>query len=232
MIARRRILSPVLADYLIAIGDPSVLLTLIRNPGAAFSHDAFYRLAEQAAAHHSLLAPLCTRADLPAPVAFELFWFVPQELRRFIFSRFLTDSETLNKILKIALATQDGAEAKFPSKETLENAIDLAVDGKLDDAARLLANAGGVSQDTALRILSDRDGEPMAVILKALGYSRGKFEASMERLKTSEYQLLRAERNVSELQSIFDMLSFNKARILLTYWDWFVQKSGPYAPHN
>jgi len=75
-----------------------VLLTLIRNPGAVFSHGAFFKLATEASEHHSLLAPLATRADLPVPVAFELFWFLPQELRRFIFSRFLTDSENLTKI--------------------------------------------------------------------------------------------------------------------------------------
>ncbi|MBI3673718.1 MAG: DUF2336 domain-containing protein [Rhizobiales bacterium] len=174
MIAKRRILSSVLSDHLIGFGDGSVLLTLIRNPGAAFTHEAFHRLAEQASRHPSLLAPLATRADLPAPVAFELFWFVPQELRRFIFSRFLTDSETLNKILRITMAAQEGGDTKFPSK----------------------------------------------------------FESAVELLKHSDASLVRSDRNVAELQSIFDTLSFNKARILLTYWDWFVQKSGPYSRHN
>ncbi|MBC8037496.1 MAG: DUF2336 domain-containing protein [Rhizobiales bacterium] len=232
MIARRRILSPVLADHLIAIGDPSTLLTLIRNPGASFSHDAFHILAEHASLHHSLLAPLATRADLPAPVAFELFWFVPQELRRYIFSRFLTDSETLSKILKITLGAQDGGETKFPAKELLESVIDKAAEGKIDEAAQTLADIGGVCQDTALRILADPHGEPVSVILKALGYPRGKFAGSMERFKHSDCQILRPDRNIAELESIFDTLSFNKARILLTYWDWFVQKSGPYAPQH
>ena len=83
-----------------------------------------------------------------------------------------------------------------------------------------------------MRILCDRDGEPMAVLLKALGYTRSKFELALERMKNSDFHLLNADRIIAELQSIFDMLSFNKARILLTYWDWFVLKSGPYAPHN
>lgn len=232
MIARRRILSPVLADHLISIGDPSTLLTLIRNPGAGFSHEAFYRLAEHASRHHSLLAPLTTRADLPAPVAFELFWFVPQELRRFIFSRFLTDSETLSKILKITLGAQDGGETKFPPRELLESVIDKAAEGKVDEAAQALADIGGVCQETALRILADPHGEPVTVLLKALGYLRARFAGSMERLKHSDCQILHPDRNIAELESIFDTLSFNKARILLTYWDWFVQKSGPYAPQN
>ena len=239
MIARRRIISPALSDHLIGLGDPSVLLTLIRNPGASLSHTAFYRLAEQASRHHSLLAPLSTRSDLPAPVAFELFWLLPAELRRFIISRFLTDSETLNKILKITMAMQSGAEAgapledaKFPSKDLIEKVVDLAVKGKLEKAAELLAGIGGICSENALRIISDRDGEPIAVVLKAMGYPRGRFAGTVERLKHSDCAILRSERNTAELQNIFDTLSFNKARILLTYWDWAAQKSGPYAPQN
>ncbi len=239
MIARRRIISPALGDRLIAEGDPSVLLTLIRNPGAEISHDAFHRLAELAALHHALLAPLTTRADLPAPVAFELFWLVPAELRRFIFSRFLTDSETLNKILKITLSMEGGdqgqllpADARFPTRSLIDNVVELAVKGRIEDAAEQLAGIGGICQENAMRILSDRDGEPLTVVLKAMGYARGSFAATVERLKLSDCGLLRIDRNTAELQILFDTLSFNKARILLTYWDWAAQKSGPYATQN
>ena len=238
MIARRRVISPNLSDQLIERDDASVLLTLVRNPGAGLTQAAFFRLVEHAMDHHAILAPMTTRADLPAPVAFELFWHVPQELRRFIFSRFLTDSETLNKILKITMATQgpvDGAapaEAKFPASETIGQVVELCASGSIDQASQLLADISGVSPETALRILSDRDGEPIAVIMKAMGYTRALFGEALERLQKSDYQLLRADRKLAELQSIFDSLSFNKARILLTYWDWFIRKSGPYAPHH
>jgi hypothetical protein len=239
MIARRRALSPALTDKLIANGDPSVLLTLARNPGASLSHDAYYLLAEHAEHHHGLLAPLTTRADLPAPVAFELFWLVPPELRRFIFSRFLTDSENLNKILKITMAMQNAGappleetEALFPDKDLVEAAIDLAVEGKLEDAAARMAEIGGICKENAERILSDADGEPVAVLFKALGYPRGRVAVTLGRLKEPGCGLLRDDRPTDELQSIFDTLSFNKARILLTYWDWYAQKSGPYAPRS
>ena len=239
MIARRRALSPALTDKLIANGDPSVLLTLARNPGASLSHDAYYLLAEHAEHHHGLLAPLTTRADLPAPVAFELFWLVPPELRRFIFSRFLTDSENLNKILKITMAMQNAGaptleetEAQFPDKDLVEAAIDLAVEGKLEDAAARMAEIGGICKENAERILSDADGEPVAVLFKALGYPRGRVAVTLGRLKEPGCGLIRDDRPTDELQSIFDTLSFNKARILLTYWDWYAQKSGPYAPRS
>ena len=238
MIARRRILSTVLSDHLISTGEPGVVLTLIRNPGAALSHSAFFRLAEFASEHHGLLAPLATRADLPPPVAFELFWHVPQELRRFIFSRFLTDSETLNKILRITLATYSGDDGepsndvKFPPRETIDAAITQAAAFRLDDASQQFSEMGSISKDTALRILSDREGEPFTVLMKALGYPRTKFEEALARLSHADAGILRPDRSAEELQAIFDGLSFNKARILLTYWDWYVRKSGPYAPHN
>jgi Uncharacterised protein conserved in bacteria (DUF2336) len=236
MIARRRVISPVLADRLIALGDPSVVLTLVRNPGAAFSHDAFYVLGEVASEHHAILAPLVTRPDLPPPVAFELFWFVPPELRRYILSRFLTDSETLNKILRITLATGGGdippADTRFPPRETIEAALSLVTEFRLDEAAQVLAEAAGISRDTSLRIFADREGEPMAVILKALGYPRGQLSEAMLKLGSGENAIIRPGRVIEELQNVFDSLSFNKARILLTYWDWYVRKSGPYAPRN
>lgn len=238
MMARRRVLTPVLADELIRLGDPSVVLTLIRNPGASFSHDAFYALAEIASRHNGLLAPLATRADLPPPVAFELFWFVPPELRRFILSRFLTDSETLNKILRITLAAhggdldQSGAENKFPPREVLDRALEHIGQLRLDDAANLLAEHANLSVETILRILADPEGEPLAVILKALGYPRSRFSDAINGLRINEDGILRRDRDIEELQTIFDCLSFNKARILLTYWDWYVRKAGPYAPRH
>ncbi len=236
MIARRRVISPVLADRLIALADPSVVLTLVRNPGASFSHDAFYVLGEVASEHHAILAPLVTRPDLPPPVAFELFWFVPPELRRYILSRFLTDSETLNKILRITLATGGGdippADTRFPPRDTIEAALSLVTEFRLDEGAQVLAEAAGISRDTALRIFADREGEPMAVILKALGYPRGQLSEAMLKLGSGENAIIRPGRVIEELQNVFDSLSFNKARILLTYWDWYVRKSGPYAPRN
>jgi uncharacterized protein (DUF2336 family) len=89
LIARRRHLSPALTDALIGHGDASVLLAVVRNPGASLSPEAFQVLAESAKSRTSLQAPLATRPDTPAPIAFELFWSLPPQLRRYVLSRFL-----------------------------------------------------------------------------------------------------------------------------------------------
>jgi hypothetical protein len=83
-----------------------------------------------------------------------------------------------------------------------------------------------------LRIFADREGEPVAVLLKTLGFQRSRFSDAVVSLQNAEITLVRVDRKVEEIQNLFDTLSFNKARILLTYWDWYARKAGPYAPHN
>jgi hypothetical protein len=238
LIARRRLVSPALVDALIGANDTSVLLTLIRNPGAAPSHEAFHALCEAAKAHPALQAPLITRQDTPVPTAFDLFWFLPPELRRFVLSRFLTDSENLNRILKIA-RTADSTEtrseeeateaAQFPERKRVENLISILAQGHFDAAASEIAVLAQICEANALRIVHDPDGEPLTIALKVLGLSRAKFADGVVTLQQSANSTLRKDRNAAELQSIFDSMSFNKARVLLTYWDWLALKSGPYT---
>lgn len=233
MIARRRKISRAISDKLIATRDPSVLLTLVRNANAEISHDGFIALTEAAADMPDLMAPLSTRADLSATNAFELFWAAPPQLRRYLLNRFLTDSETLTKILKITLSTKDGddtRETEMPSAGEITELLDMACRGRTETASQRLGEAINVDPETVHRILLDRAGEAMVVLLKTAGYPRSSVGDLLPALKRGEIPLIDSEREVSELQTMFDTLSTNKARILITYWDWAVRKSGPYAP--
>lgn len=233
LIARRRVLSTGLTDRLVEFDDSSVMLTLVRNNGASFSHQAFLRLADHARKHHEILAPLATRTDLPPPVAFELFWFVPAQLRRYLLSRFLTDSEMLTKILKITHAIEVGdaaAEPKSSQRERAEQAVEALANAKLAEAAAILSEVAAINGATASRIIADQSGEPLAVAFKAIGVNRARFEEIIELLKQPTCGIIGADRATFELQNVFDSLSFNKARVLLTYWDWATLKTGPYAP--
>jgi Uncharacterised protein conserved in bacteria (DUF2336) len=233
MVARRRKMSRAISDTLIKTDDPSVLLTLVRNMEAEISHDGFNTLIESTDKYPDLLAPLSTRPDLGAPFAFELFWHAPAQLRRFLLTRFLTDSETLTKILKITMATkddEDGSEIEPMSQHVILEAIDRATRGKLEPAADELAAALQINAKTVMRILSDSEGEPMVILLKAANYPRSAMPGMLRRLREADFPIISAERDPEELQSMFETLSFNKARILLTYWDWATTKTGPYAP--
>ena len=233
MLARRRHLTSAISDALIKTNDGSVMLTLVRNMDAQISQEGFVNLICAAEREKDLLAPLCTRADLPAPLAFELFWLAPPQLRRFILSRFLTDSETLTKILKITLSTNEPeelGERDSSEQHRLVEALERAARGKLDVASDELAQVLQISSATALRILNDPEGEPLVVMLKVAGFPRQALPGVLKRFRDADLALLSSGRDLDELRSIFDTLSFNKARILLTYWDWAQRKTGPYAP--
>ena len=233
VIARRRALSPALCDALIATREPSTVLTLVRNPGAELSHTAFFRLNELARAYASLQAPLATRSDLPAPVAFELFWVLPAELRRYVLSRFLADSLTLERILRITKSVGGESEPetmamRFPPRHKIEAFIASLIDDTGADPAAELSELAGIDPGTASRIIADKHGDPLAIAFKALGLQRARFAEVLEILRSSSGRV-HLECSSEELQNLFDSLSFNKARVLLTYWDWAVSGTGPYA---
>lgn len=228
MLARRRNISRAVSTSLIATEEPSVLLTLARNMGAEIAHEGFIEFVRLAANHPDLLAPLCTRPDLPVPYAFELFWISPAQLRRYLLSRFLTDSETLTKILKITLDDQVD-KTVFPDPEDVIASLHLASEGKIDEAAERLAHCAKIDAATAIRVLEDQQGDSLAALLKAVGVPRN---TAAEILTHAVTTILDSTRDPEELQSLFDSLSFNKARILLTYWDWASLQTGPYAPLN
>jgi Uncharacterised protein conserved in bacteria (DUF2336) len=179
------------------------------------------------------MAPLSTRADLSAPNAFELFWPAPAQLRRYLLNRFLTDSETLTKILKITLSStlgEDNKDTTHASVGELTEMLQMACGGRIETASTKLSEVLGIDAATVHRILLDREGEAIVVMLKTLGFPRSGLADLLPGLKRGELPILSAEREVSELQTLFDTLSTNKARILITYWDWAVRKAGPYAP--
>jgi hypothetical protein len=79
------------------------------------------------------------------------------------------------------------------------------------------------------RIITDSEGEPLTVAMKAIGISRKRFADVAATLRDAPEAPLRCNRRIAELQTLFDSLSFTKARVLLTYWDWAVEQSGPYS---
>jgi hypothetical protein len=231
MIARRRNLSRAISDVLIKSGEPSVVLTLVRNMEAVISHEGFQSLLVLAENHEELLAPIATRQDFTAQYAFELFWLAPAQLRRFILSRFLTDSETLTKILKITMATKldEEGEPEPLNQHVLLEGLERAARGHIDVAAEELSGTMQLSTATIQKILSDLQGDALVVLLKAAGYPRSAVAGLLKRMQDAEMPLVARDRDVNDLQTMFETLSFNKARILLTYWDWAQSKTGPYA---
>jgi hypothetical protein len=228
MMARRRKISRPVTTALIETDDASVLLTIARNAGAEITAEGFAMLERAARKRGELLAPMCIRADLPVHFAFSLFWLAPPELRRYLLTRFLTDSETLTKILKIARGTQgEDTGTRAPvDPQLVKLSLAKAAGGDFSGAAEPLAEMSSLAPETITRILEDRQGEPLMALLKTLSFPRSQVTDLVDTLKGG---IIDPSRSAEDLQSLFDSLSFNKARILLTYWDWSSLGTGPYA---
>jgi uncharacterized protein (DUF2336 family) len=214
LLARRRVISPALSEALILANDVDTLLNLVRNQGASFSIESMWQLTRLSTTHPVLQAPLVTRHDTPSPIAFQLFWELPSELRRYVLSRFLTDSETITRILTMNREDDGSSEQK---QDDLSLVSKLAEAG-VREAGDILAKITHVSAVTAARIVGDVGGEALAVALKAARLSRSQFVDIVAKRPDAE-----------ALKALFETLSFNKARVLLTYWDWATKRTGPYA---
>jgi uncharacterized protein (DUF2336 family) len=230
LLARRRHVPAVLSDRLVDSGDLLCQLVLLRNPGSDISFRSFLRLSQMAGEHPGLQVPLALRADLPLAVALDLLWRLPPELRRVVIARFLSDSVTLGRILAIGLAAggtplpPDGAA---PLSE-VEGALEALLAGRRPNSVARFASLAGITQDTVERIFADSDGEALVVLLKALGLGRSRIDDALDRIRAGT-GLIREGRMQEELKAMFDALSFTKARVLLTYWDWFTRRVGPYS---
>ncbi len=230
MVARRRHVPQGVANALIDLKDSSVLLALARNGEVTLSPDVLQRLTDLARAQSGLQAPLVTRTDMTPQIAFNLFWALPTELRRYVFSRFLTDSGMLERILRVTMAAEGDDDSvwdgqSFPPDDQIAMAASLVERGQMKEATTLLSQLARVSESSAHRIITDPSGEPLTIVFKAIGISRAEFAATVESWRSSPAAMLREDRDTEELTTLFDQLSYNKARVVLTYWDWLSRKT-------
>jgi len=227
-VVRRRNISTALSDALVRHGGAPIALELLRNKLAAIHEGTFWRILKLALEAPALRAPMAISSGLPATVAFELFWLLAPAQRRHLLSRFLGDSGMLNKLLAIALPQRPD----IPRQDRvmrIESMVELIIEGDLESAIHNMTRLSGLDNALCRRIISDPSGEPLAVILKALGYSRAVFPQIIARVISSPATALDSGRDGEELQILFEALSTAKAWMLLLYWNWAAKKAGPYA---
>lgn len=229
LIARRRILSILVCNAIIQSGNLAAILDLLRNQESQLSGDAFSSLPDLVKGKPDLESALCNRSELPPAIGLQLFWQVGQNLRRFILSRFLTESAALGRVMETGMIAGAippiGGQASASDIELLVSQIE---NGD-SQAAATLARCCRVAPETALKIVSDTGGEPMAVVFKCLAQSRLAMAEALKRWLASEKCMINGDSRLIELHALFDSLSYNKARMLLSYWDWHSREAGPYT---
>lgn len=229
LIARRRLLSMSVCDALIATRNLPVILDLLRNADCQLSRESLDLLPDIIAGHEDLMSALCNRADLPQAVGLKLFWQANRNLRRYLLSRFLTESASLGRVIDVGIAAGAipplGGQAKPADVEELVAQIEAG----RPEAAQTLARCCRIAPETAAMIVEDAGGEPLAVVFKAMAQSRLAMAQALNRWVASPSCAIKGENRIVELHALFDSLSFNKARMLLSYWDWASREAGPYT---
>lgn len=232
LIARRWHLPASVCEGVIASANATAILDLLRNSKCELSDAAFSALAELAEGNEAISSALCNRDDLPQSAALRLFWQVDGNLRRFLLSRFLVESASLGRVIEIGIAS--GAipplrdKISAPEFERLVALLETGDEG----AVAHLAKVCRVAPETAALIVSDAGGEPLAVVCKALAQSRLTTAETLKRLVASPNHPLSDPNRIIELHALFDSLSHNKSRMLLSYWDWAARDAGPYVGYQ
>ena len=228
LIARRRLLNVVVCDAIIETGNSAAILELLRNAESQLSTLAFVKLMPIVVGNNDLESALCNRKDLPQAVGLEMFWQGGQNLRRYLLTRFLTESAALGRVMNIGMKVD--AIPSFGSKPSPEDIEKLVSQVEKGDpkAADTLTRYCRIAPETAKRIVNDAGGEPIMVVFKCLAQSRLVMAQALQRWVDSAKCPIKGENRMVELHAQFDGMSFNKARMLLAYWDWATRKTGPF----
>lgn len=228
LIARRRLLNVVVCDAIIESGNAAAILELLRNAESQLSTSAFVKLMGIVKGNNDLETALCNRADLPQAIGLQMFWQVGQNLRRYLISRFLTESAALKRVMTIGMRAK--AIPSFVGNSTpedIETLISQIEDGD-PEAVATLARCCRITPETAAKIVNDTGGEPITVAFKCMAQSRLVMAQALQRWLESAKCQINGENRLVELHAQFDGMSFSKARMLLSYWDWAIRETGPF----
>lgn len=156
-VARRMPLDAALVRVLVRRSEPEVLLALVQNPSARISRATFLSLVRHARGDARLGRALICRADHPDELA-PLFLAASSEMRAAIIL------SARRRCLGRPPQTPAPADAAF-----LRELEELAYAPDRRPFAAALAAAIGANADEMSKVVFDRGGEPLALVLAALG---------------------------------------------------------------
>lgn len=234
-IALRAGLSETVSDALVDRAGPEVLEALIRNPDATLSRRAMEYLVAESKRYDRFQEPLLSRNDLPADLAYQMYWWVSAALRRHILQNFRVDEVALDEAIENAArrGMTDYEEGQTAQARALRLANRLNELGELTDSfllqtlrqARLnlfvggLAARGHLSFRTAWRIVSDRGFEGFIVLARAIEMTRDTMAAIvlvLDGLQNSTNA--RPPSMLNDILALFDELEPARARQALRLW--------------
>lgn len=243
LIAGRRGLSEVVCDALVAPMETEVVEALLRNPTARLSQEAVEAIVAASRERPQLASKLLHRPEVRPSAAYVMFWWVGAEDRRAILQRFAVSREVMQEVVDdvFAMAAAEGWSDPLARKAlqfierrqrnraaiekspfgSLEEAVDAAERGLTREIASEIAYLAGIKPTTGAKILSDRGGEPIAILCKATGLPKRAVRQlwrSMRRPETGPDGA--PSPDLERVMVTYDLVAVDRAQTVLRYWNW------------
>ncbi|MEO6338420.1 MAG: DUF2336 domain-containing protein [Caulobacteraceae bacterium] len=242
-IARRKVVSEIVAEALVASGEPHVIDALLRNDGARLSQIALEEMVAESRENPAYIPILLRRSELRPSQAYVMFWWSGPDERQNILSRFAVSREILQEaagdvfpmaseekwqdpLVRKALQFIERRQRNRAAIEkspyaSLEDAVAAAQSGMTRETASEISYLAGLKPMTGAKILTDPTGEPLAIMCKATGLPKSAVRALWKGLRRPETD---SAGNVTPALErtliIYDMMAVDRAQTVLRYWNW------------
>ncbi len=234
-IAMRETVSEQVSDALVEYGSEDVIETLLNNHDATINKRAMEYLVAESRRVDRFQEPLIMRSDLTPDLAYRMYWWVSAALRQRILSEFDIDPVSVEQAVKRAASTvmvdQEGEDGAYVRAQRLVRRMnengELSIQFLLSSLRQQrvavfvagLGELGAVDFRTAWRIFSDKGGESLAILAKAIGVDRGQF-TTIFLLLTQAREGARAKSPgvLKDILELFDSISESNAKGALMIW--------------
>ena len=234
-VASRAKISEAVADALITTGDVRVMQVVAENLGARLSSQAIAVVADSARYSVELRDPILHRPEIGTEAALKLYWWVEQDLRRYVLKRFGISTGQIDQALSTTIsAFLDTHAHEKANDEVMSQVVDWmaahqAVSPQvLPQVLRmghyrlfnmLLAHMAQLSLSLVDTILSISGGRGLASACRAIGIDKAGFVSLflLSRGGRPGDQIVHP-RELSQALATFDRMSPAIAKDLLHSW--------------
>ncbi|MEL6687862.1 MAG: DUF2336 domain-containing protein [Pseudomonadota bacterium] len=249
MMAQRRHLSDAVVDVLVEFMEEPVLEMILKNKGSNLSDTAIQRILVASRAHQPYVELLVKRDELRPSHGLTMYWWSDSANRRRILKRFAVTRHVLQdsvadlypmaaaegwndsgvrKALQFIERRQRNRAAAdrspFPDLEAVVEEIGQI--GLTRHLTEELSYMAGIKPATGAQILTDKGGQPIAILCKAPGLKRKHLEMIWRGLgrpfETEEGQV---DPHYNRTLETYDTISTDKAQTVLRYWNWSLTSS-------
>ncbi|MBL4801922.1 MAG: DUF2336 domain-containing protein [Emcibacter sp.] len=234
-IAIRSHVSEEVSGELIDKGSEDVVEALINYENAEISELSIKYLVAESRNVDRFQEPLLNRQDLPADLAYQMYWWVSAALRRKIIVEFSVDNVQLDDAIEMATKTalQNYDSVDSIMRTALKLVRELANRGELNiiflqrclRQEKINLFVAGLSEMTGLdvkiiwRAIRERTGESLAIIAKSLEVDRERFASIFLLIVQSRSGgKARATGLVNSILSLYNDIKVKNAKIAVRHW--------------